>query len=256
MLLVLSLLLVGCIRQGVYHVVTPGQTLYRISKTYDIDEAYLARINGIPNPTQLRVGTRVFIPGASSTRYVPATVPGYIEANKGATAEPVKTPAPKPVARHTPKPAPTQPVESRKPQPVQKSATTPRKTAPSTVDLKLQWPLRGKILRAFGESSKGGGKGVEIAAREGSKVRAAAAGKVIYSGNGVQGFGHLMILQHENDVFTVYGFNRKNYVKQGQFVSQGEVIASSGLPPSGASGRLHFELRVGKKAVNPILFLP
>jgi len=124
------------------------------------------------------------------------------------------------------------------------------------VNLKLHWPLRGKILRAFGQRGVGGSNGLEISAQEGTKVSAAAAGKVIYSGDGVQGFGHLMILQHENDVFTVYGFNHTNHVKQGQYVSQGERIASSGRPPSGEAGRLHFEVRIGKLAVDPILYLP
>lgn len=250
LLFVLVLLLAGCIRQGVYHEVKSGQTLYRISKTYEVDEAYLARINGIPNPTQLRVGTRVFIPGAASTKYVPATVPGF-------TANGKKTQVKKSTARKTSlnKKTPAQKTPTRTTKAPSKSSTSTYKQI-SRTDIRLQWPLRGKILRAFGESGKGGGKGVEISARQGSKVRAAAAGKVIYSGDGVQGFGHLMILQHENDVFTVYGFNSRNYVKQGQFVSQGEKIASSGLPPSGGSGRLHFEVRVGKLAVNPILYLP
>ena len=255
LLLLVLLVLVGCIRQGVYHKVTPGQTLYRISKTYGVDEAYLARINGIPNPTQLRVGTRIFIPDATSTRYVPPTVPGYIDANRSASPPPVVKSVPKATSsppRPAVKPAPTKPTTTFKPR---ASSSAGSKTQVSA-SFKLQWPLRGKILRSFGESGEGGGKGVEISAREGSKVHAAAAGKVIYSGDGVQGFGHLMILQHENDVFTVYGFNRDNYVKQGQFVSQGQIIADSGLPPSGGSGRLHFELRIGKKAVDPILYLP
>ncbi len=251
LILLIFVLLTGCVRQGVYHSVKPGQTLYRISKTYDVDEAYLARINGIPNPTQLRVGTRIFIPGATRTRYVPPTVPGYGTKRSSTVSASRSTPAkPKPVR----KPARVKISKKTPPKKVVKRTST---SARSRIVIKLQWPLRGKILRSFGERSQGGGgKGVEIAAREGSKVRAAAAGKVIYSGDGVQGFGHLMILQHENDVFTVYGFNSRNYVKQGQFVSQGERIASSGRPPSGGSGRLHFEVRVGKKAVDPILYLP
>ncbi len=250
LLFVLVLSLLGCARQGIYHRVEPGQTLYRISKTYNVDEAYLARINGIPNPTQLRVGARVFIPGATSKKYVPATVPGFIPADK---AKPVKTRvtvAASPIAK--PRVNPPGPSAERKP--TSGIATTHKPK--SKPEMKLHWPLRGKILKAFGESGKGGGKGLEIAAREGSSVGAAAAGKVIYSGTGVQGFGHLMIIQHENDVFTVYGFNSLNLVKQGQFVSQGEKIASSGRPPSGETGRLHFEVRVGKMAVDPILYLP
>ncbi len=256
LLMTLVLLLAGCLRQGVYHQVEPGQTLYRISKAYQVEEAYLARINGISNPTQLRVGARVFIPGAVRTKYVPATVPIRNSAKKitPATKSSVKinTPAKlESVHKSAPEIEPAVKMETPRQTPYQK---------PSKVNIKLHWPLRGKILRAFGQDGKdggrGGGKGLEIAAQEGTKVSAAAAGKVIYSGNGVQGFGHLMILQHEGDVFTVYGFNSLNYVKQGQFVSQGERIASSGKPPSGEAGRLHFEVRIGKVAVDPILYLP
>ena len=92
--------------------------------------------------------------------------------------------------------------------------------------------------------------------RSGSEVTAAAAGKVIYSGDGVNGYGYLIILQHEDDLFTVYGFNQKNLVRQGDYVSKGERIALSGIPPSGGKARLHFEVRKGKQAVNPILYLP
>lgn len=79
---------------------------------------------------------------------------------------------------------------------------------------------------------------------------------MIYSGDGVKGYGHLIILQHENDLFTVYGFNQQNLVRLGDFVSQDEKIALSGVPPSGGQPRLHFEVRKGKVAVNPILYLP
>ncbi len=117
--------------------------------------------------------------------------------------------------------------------------------------------MRGKIVRSFSRQAKaGGGKGIEIAVRSGSSVVAAEAGKVIYGGDGVSGYGFLIILQHENDLFTVYGFNKRNTVRQGDFVSKGEQIALSGIPPSGGQARLHFEVRKGKQAVNPILYLP
>lgn len=251
-MLPLALLLAGCLRQGVYHQVTSGQTLYRISKTYKVDEAYLARINAISSPTQLRVGTRIFIPGATSLKYVPATVSRH--------KSPVKNSSPtkKTAKRNAPIRVRSTDAPISKSSSAVKVATVKQasKRNPSQVNIKLHWPLRGKILRAFGQGGKGGGKGLEIGAREGSEVSAAAAGKVIYSGDGVQGFGHLMILQHENDVFTVYGFNSLNHVKQGQFVSKGQKIASSGRPPSGEAGRLHFEVRIGKLAVDPILYLP
>ncbi|NIP49282.1 MAG: M23 family metallopeptidase, partial [Gammaproteobacteria bacterium] len=89
-----------------------------------------------------------------------------------------------------------------------------------------------------------------------SGVKAAASGKVIYSGNAIPGYGNLIILEHSNNFFSVYGFNDKNLVKMDDFVGQGDRIALSGLPPNGQSARLYFEIRKGKTAVNPILYLP
>lgn len=234
--IILALLLFGCARGGIYHRVETGQTLYRISHAYDIDEIYLARVNGISDPTQLQVGTRLYIPGASSVRKVSV-----------AKQPPASVPKPKPKTVSTP------PVSRKKSPPPEIKQP---KTSTTTSNVKLLWPLKGKILRSFGSASTGGGKGLEIAASENTTVRAAAAGKVIYSGNGVKGYGHLIIVQHENDIYTVYGFNKRNLAVQGDFVSQSEKIAISGTPPGGGKPRLHFEVRKKKVAVNPILYLP
>ncbi len=246
----LGLLLAGC-QSGVYHTVTKGQTLYRISRTYQVNETYLARVNGISDPGQLRIGTRLFIPGATRQRRVPVVRP---EVPRAIAVAPQRSPKPQ-VAK------PRAPVR----QPPPKSSTVPHRTpavrvtkAPQATNIKkLQWPLRGKIVRTFSEQGKaGGGKGIEIAVRAGSDVSAAEAGKVIYSGDGVKGYGFLVILQHENDLFTVYGFNQRNLVRMGDYVSKGEKVALSGVPPGGGKPRLHFEVRKGKTAVNPILYLP
>ena len=243
----LILLLSGCVRGGVYHRVEPGQTLYRISRAYDMDEIYLARVNGVSDPTQLQVGTRLYIPGAASVRRI-ADVPNP-EPLKSSTVRP---PAPQ---YKTPPPAkvPSKPAVVHKAP--QKKINKPQ-IAKAAGMVQLLWPLQGSILRSFGTAAKGGGKGLEIAANEQSEVKAAAAGKVIYSGDGVKGYGHLIILQHENDFYTVYGFNSRNLVGQGDFVSQGEKIALSGSPPGGGQPRLHFEVRKKKVAVDPILYLP
>jgi lipoprotein NlpD len=241
----LFLLLTSC-GSGIYHTVKPGQNLYRISRTYGVSEATIARANNISDPTRVRAGTRLYIPGAERVRYVPAVKPPKQRPVK------VRKPVKKPVT-----------VTKSKPKPAQQTTSAPRnktvtsKGAKSTDVKKLQWPLRGKIIRSFSSKAKaGGGKGIEIAVRSGSPVQAAEAGKVIYSGDGVNGYGHLIILQHENDLFTVYGFNQRNYARQGDFVSKGEKIALSGIPPAGGTPRLHFEVRKGKQAVNPILYLP
>ncbi len=244
----ISCLFLNACEAGIYHTVRPGQTLYRISRTYDVNDQYLARVNGISDPSQIPIGTRLFIPGAERVLSVPVVKPI-------SPINPVKTPIKKKiVAASTQRPV-TRISKPRKTKPViAKPKTFPTK---ATQVKKLQWPLRGKIVRSFSQKAKaGGGKGIEIAVRAGSDVKAAEAGKVIYSGDGVNGYAFLIILQHENDLFTVYGFNHKNLVRQGDFVSKGERIALSGTPPAGGKPRLHFEVRKGKLAVNPILYLP
>ncbi|WP_245706586.1 M23 family metallopeptidase [Desulfuromusa kysingii] len=249
----LILLLSGC-EAGIYHTVRPGQTLYRISRTYNVDEGYLARVNGIGDPSQIAIGTRIFVPGAQ--RVLPVQV---------VKTKTISQPKQKTTTKVTKKPAQT----NKKPVVVTQKKTTIKKKPTSSITQtksskskatslkRLQWPLRGKIVRTFSkQATAGGGKGIEIAVRSGSDVSASEAGKVIYSGDGVNGYGFLVILQHENDLFTVYGFNQKNLVHQGDFVSKGERIALSGAPPSGGKARLHFEVRKGKIAVDPLQYLP
>ena len=242
-LLVVSGFLLSACNAGIYHTVKPGQTLYRISRTYEINESYLARVNGISDPSQMSIGTRLYVPGAERVLQVQVVKPQN-------TSNIIPVP---PKKRTVPPPR-----KQSKPQTIKRASTKPLSPKIKATQVKnLQWPLRGKIVRSFSSKVKtGGGKGIEIAVRAGSDVSAAEAGKVIYSGDGVNGYAFLIILQHENDLFTVYGFNRKNLVRQGDFVSKGEQIALSGTPPSGGKPRLHFEVRKGKLAVNPILYLP
>jgi lipoprotein NlpD len=239
--------LAACHR-GVYHTVEPGQTLFRISRTYGVDSDYLARINNISDPTQLRAGTKLYIPGANQQRRVEAVTSSPAPTTTTRTA-------PATVPRPTPPPPPT-------PAPIPPPRPTPAPSSPppapaSVTQQKFNWPLKGRVVRPFSSAAEAGaGRGIEIAAQPGTAVLAAEAGRVIYSGDGVSGYGHLVILQHDNQLFTVYGFNQRNLVNQGAFVSRGEQIALSGTPPAGGEPRLHFEVRSGKEPVNPQLYLP
>ena len=239
--LLLGLLFCSACETGIYHTVREGQTLYRISHTYGVDETYLARVNGIGDPAHLQIGTRLFIPGADRVRSVAVVDSGSADS----TGQPPPRPTSRPPA--TPKTEVTAP---------EKPAPAPQKRSASRAPRQLQWPLRGEVVRSFSARAQAGsGRGIEIAVAEGSAVVAAEAGKVIYSGNGVAGYGYLVILQHTDELFTVYGFNRKNLVSQGRFVSRGEKIALSGTPPSGGRPRLHFEVRKGKQPVDPLTYL-
>ncbi len=236
-ILVLILFFVaGCAsRKGVYHQVRPGQTLYRISQTYGIDPVRLAQINGVTDPTRLRVGERLYIPGASDARPVPATV-----AKAGAAGVKPKSQPPS-VSRAHHSPA--------------VKTTSEKLHKPPTKGL-FAYPVKGKIVKSFGERAGKINRGVEFAVARGAAIKAAADGKVIYSGNGIKGYGHLIIIKHRNSYYTVYGYNDRNLVGNGIDVVRGQRIALCGVPPGGGQARLHFEVRIGKEAVNPIFYLP
>lgn len=253
---ILSLWIIGCAApKGVYHTVQRGQTLYRIGRVYQVDVNRLARLNRLHNRSQLKVGQRLFIPGASRTKYVPATVsasssgarkPGASSAPSKNVAKPVRNKSTSSSSASSVKPAPGK---------ISRPATVNRKTS-AAVKGNFVWPAKGSLVKKFGQNGSQASKGIEIATRSGSAVVAAAAGKVTYSGDGIKGFGNLVILKHDHSYFTVYGFNQTNLVTTGSFVSQGQKIALAGRPPGGGQSRLHFEIRRGKEAVNPINLLP
>ena len=236
-----ALFAVACAPTGIYHTVKPGQTLYRIALTYDIDEAYLAKVNNIKDPTQLKANQKVYIPGVTQLRNVPVTASASKPVAKASVSKPSPqktTPTQKQTTNGTEKPAVKKPV-----------STKPQKGL-------FTWPVNGKILNKFGKQGQKVYKGIEISVPRGTEVKAAASGKVIYSGDAIPGYGNLVILEHSDSYFSVYGYNEKTLVRKDAFVGQGDKIALSGTPPSGQSARLHFEIRKGKSAVNPILYLP
>lgn len=232
--------------KGVYHTVKPGQTLYSIGKAYQVDVDVLARVNHLRDRSSISAGQRLFIPGATRVKYVAPTVKTRIASRRQATTRRSGSRKSKASAGTTRSAGRTA---------GSAAAKTSSARAVASKD-KFSWPVKGRVLKKFGDTNGTAGKGMEIAVPSGSAVRAAAAGKVIYSGDGIKGYGNLIILKHDESFFTVYGFNRKNLVGTGGFVSKGERIALSGIPPGGGQPRLHFEIRRGKDAVNPLQYLP
>lgn len=232
-------LLSGCSPPGVRHVVQPGQTLYRISKTYQVPAEKIVAYNRIKDPAKIKAGQSLLIPGAKSTRTV-SVVPVKkkpVVAKKKSTRAPTKK---------------KQTVAKVKPATTKKRSTAAVKARKGM----LGWPVKGRVVKAFGVKKQVRNKGIEIATKVGTTVRCAGAGKVIYSGSGIKGYGHLVIVKHSNDLYTVYGYNQRNLVKTGTYVNAGQKIALSGVVPSGDYGGLHFEVRQGNKAVNPAFYLP
>ena len=116
--------------------------------------------------------------------------------------------------------------------------------------IRLSWPVKGKVSDDFSEKTKG----IDIAGKLGDPVTAASDGKVVYAGNSLRGYGNLVIVKHDNTYLTAYAHNSKLLVKEGDAVRKGQKIAEMGDTDANAI-KLHFELRVNGKPVNPTPYL-
>jgi lipoprotein NlpD len=121
-----------------------------------------------------------------------------------------------------------------------------------TSNLSWIWPANGQIIERFSESNS---KGISIAGVSGEAVYASENGKVVYSGNGLRGYGNLVILKHDEDFITAYAHNKEILVKEGENVNKGQKIAKMGMSDADRP-KLLFELRKGGKPIDPLGFLP
>lgn len=224
------------------HTVEQGDTLYSVAFLYGKTVDELAAWNGIRKPYTIYRGQKIRLTAPSRKPALVVHKPG-----------PSK---PKISASSRPKPA-----RSTNVQPSQPKTTTSRSRKPATsapVSGKgpptWTWPANGLLIRRFDVRSMGK-KGINIAGKPGSPVRAAAAGKVVYAGSGLSGYGRLIIIKHNRDFLSAYAHNRKLIAREGQWVKKGELIARMG---SSATDRteLHFEIRKKGQPVDPLRYLP
>ncbi len=118
------------------------------------------------------------------------------------------------------------------------------------------WPVEGPISSGFGRRWARQHSGIDIVAPSGTAVRAAAPGRVVHSGRGASGYGNMVIVRHEGELVSVYAHHRRNLVRVGQWVRQGQVIAEVGQTGRASGPHLHFELRRDGRPQNPLHFLP
>ncbi|MDO6708004.1 peptidoglycan DD-metalloendopeptidase family protein [Photobacterium sp. 1_MG-2023] len=117
-----------------------------------------------------------------------------------------------------------------------------------------RWPTKGRVVAGF-SSRDNGNKGIDIAGQRGQDVNATAAGKVVYAGNALRGYGNLVIIKHNDDYLSAYAHNEKVLVTEQDTVTAGQKIAAMGSSGTN-SVRLHFEIRYKGKSVNPLKYLP
>jgi murein DD-endopeptidase MepM/ murein hydrolase activator NlpD len=245
--------------------VGPGENLNIIANRYGVPAAAVLSANGLSKASQVTPGRRVIIPV-----YDAAAVQNPARARSASRNEstarldaPKSVPARRASGRDSAAPAKAARAET---QPVQKQAAqapTPpsreaalRKDPDETAsignagDTDFRWPVRGRIISAFGGAS--GNEGINIAVPEGTLVKAAEAGTVAYAGNEVKGYGNLILIRHDNGYVSAYAHNGDITVKRGEKVKRGQVIAKSGQSGNVTSPQLHFEIRKGSTPVDPM----
>ncbi|MGL6070935.1 peptidoglycan DD-metalloendopeptidase family protein, partial [Craterilacuibacter sp.] len=134
-----------------------------------------------------------------------------------------------------------------------KPAAIPVKPAPKPVvasGISLGWPAKGKLIQGFSSRNKG----IDIAGNSGDAILAAAAGKVVYAGQGIRAYGNLVIIKHNESFLSAYAHNQTLRVREGDSVKRGQQIASMGSSGTDRS-KLHFELRYRGQAVDPMPYL-
>lgn len=214
---------------GVVHVVRQGDTLYSIAFDAGLDYRAVARWNAIDPPYVINPGQKLRLrppPGdqprlkAYRQRQAPAGGAASASSRKARSA-----------ARATPY------------QGGQGAQGTPG----------WDWPVRGKIIRRFSPDSAN--PGVDIAGKRGEPVKSAADGRVVYSGDGLRGYGQLIIVKHNETFLSAYAHNRKLLVAEGDQVRRGQPIAEMGATGTDRV-KLHFEIRKRGTAVDPLKYLP
>ncbi len=240
LLILLVLSLAACARLEMnafkgpgWYRVKPTDTLYSIAWRYDLDYRDLARWNGIAEPYAIH-------PGQDLQLFGPKDSVAGADTGQARTARPgVKT-------------TPAAPSSSTR-KPPAKVVVKPLQPEYSKV-LRWSWPVDGALLTRFSLKQLDR-HGIDIAGEIGQPVRAAESGKVVYSGNGLSGYGNLVIIKHNDRYLSAYAHNRRLKVKEGQIVRRGETIATLGRGRDGVA-RLHFQIRKNGKPVDPLKYLP
>jgi len=258
-----------------------GDTLYSIAFRNGLDYRELAAWNRIGAPYTIYVGQKLRLdsptaaprvtvaaaarPSTTSSAVAAATPkpapfetlertppPSPAATNAASASGSATTAAPKPAAAVVAAPPASTPVQTVAPPPP--PAPAAGNVAATVGEVSWRWPADGTLVGAFvaGDQTK---QGIDISGKSGDPVRAAADGTVVYSGNGLVGYGELIIIKHNASYLSAYGHNRKRMVKEGDRVKAGQVVAEMGSS-SASRDSLHFEIRKNGKPANPLDYLP
>ncbi|MDX2158099.1 MAG: peptidoglycan DD-metalloendopeptidase family protein [Hyphomicrobiaceae bacterium] len=245
------------------HTITPRDSLYGIARRYNVKLADLQAVNGITEPTRVRAGTVLKVPGNASPE-TSAAGPASVTAGAASATAPIGRPiiinssAPERVAAV----APSSPVlnDASPAAPLAKAAPT-EPPAPTKASAaagaasggKFRWPVKGRVVASFGpRGDNTHNDGINISVPMGTQVHAAEAGTVAYAGSELKGYGNLILVRHGGNWVSAYAHNDALLVKRGDKVERGQVIAKAGKSGAVDQPQVHFELRQGSKPVDPM----
>jgi murein DD-endopeptidase MepM/ murein hydrolase activator NlpD len=237
------------------HTVRSGETLFSLGRRYELHPYKIADFNGLSHDVSLGTGQKIRIPaGKSAERLASADSFEPAEASPGQYSEEQDSEKAdynggESEIAYAP---PTDDEETISDDQQEQTESMPDEEATNS----FRWPVKGRIISKYG--SKPGGtrnEGINIAVPEGTSVRAAEGGVIAYAGNELKGYGNLILIRHEGGWVTAYAHNKQLFVKRGDTVRRGDVIAKAGQTGSVESPQLHFELRKGATAVDPLKYL-
>jgi len=226
------------------YIVKPGDSLARIAKANGVSVDDLKKANGLTTGN-IRIGQALAVPAKGTSAATVAKAPA-------AAADPVQTAS---------VPAAGQPAEYKAPAAnksvTEVAAAKPESAAPEMTGIgKYRWPARGAVIANFGANIDGKrSDGIAISVPQGTPIKAAENGVVIYAGNGLKELGNTVLVRHDDGKVTVYGHADSLSVQRGQKVQRGQTIATSGMTGNVKRPMLHFEVRKDAAPVNPITFL-
>jgi len=239
-----------------YYRVKPGDTLYRIALENGQNYRDISAWNNLTNPNQIEVDQllRVVPPGANTAALTPGVATAPLGSNGAVQSAPLNGAAPSTgaAAGVAAPPIYGSSANSAALTPPSSAAAASDSTAGASSNISFSWPVRGQLLGTFNDSTN---KGVNIGGAAGEAVKASADGRVVYAGNGLRGYGNLIIIKHDATYLTAYAHNRSLMVKEGDAVTKGQKIAEMGNSDSDRV-MLHFEVRRQGKPVDPLKYLP
>jgi len=219
---------------GVWHSVGAQDTIASIAKKYQADPHKIVELNDLTGDGALKTRREIFIPKESGA--LPGVGYKEIENSKSNVKDKELT-------------------HNKSIAEINKAGTPEIGQCNGNDSRCLSWPVRGQVIRPFGNHGNSTHDGVDIAAEDGQAVVASKDGIVIYSGNEISGYGNMVIMRHSDGMITVYAHNKINVVSEGDEIKRNQPIAEVGKTGSAGRPHLHFELRINERTVDPIKYL-